>query len=104
MSPTRPALLGLLMLAATLAGCAKDPAKYDAPLFALGSGFSAKSVCSCIFVTGRDEAFCRDQARVSPDVARFKVDHDQKLVTSKVLGGWKQQARYVDDQLGCVMQ
>lgn len=94
-----PLLAGLL-----LAGCAKDPDKYDTHLFALGSGFSAKSVCSCVFVMGRDEDFCRDWSRVSPDVAKFRVDRDARIVTARVLGGWKQRAAYVDEQTGCVTQ
>ena len=76
---------------------------YDASLFALASGFSAKEVCSCIFVSGRSEDECREWTRVSPDVARFKVDQQDKVVTAKAFWMGKTTARYVDERSGCVI-
>ncbi len=48
----------------------------------------------------RDDAFCRDWIRVSPDVARITVDEDAKTVTSRALMGWKRTARF-DPVDGC---
>jgi len=75
--------------------------RYDTGLFSLGSGFAAKQACSCTFVLGRDADFCRDWLRVSPDVARFRIDVEDKVVTARALGMGKQVARYVDDERGC---
>lgn len=76
---------------------------YDASLFALASGFSAKEVCSCIFVAGRSEDECREWTRVSPNVARFKVDTQDKVVTAHALWMGKTTARYVDEKTGCII-
>lgn len=78
--------------------------RYDTSLLHLGTGFSAKEACSCIFVIGQDAATCREILRVSPDVARFKVDEEGRTVTSRALGGWRRTARYVDEQTGCVLE
>lgn len=76
---------------------------YDNSLFSLASGFSAKEVCSCVFVAGQDEAFCKELTRVSPDVARFKVDREAKEVRSRALGMGMQRAVYQGEGLGCTI-
>jgi hypothetical protein len=85
-------------------GCAtRQPPPYGASLFSLASGFSAKEVCSCIFVSGRSEDECREWTRVSPNVARFKVDNKSKVVTANAVWMGRTQARYVDEKTGCVI-
>jgi hypothetical protein len=94
----------LIWLALSL-GCApKHPPPYGASLFSLASGFSAKEVCSCIFVSGRSEDECREWTRVSPNVARFRVDERDKVVTANALWMGKTRARYVDEKTGCVIE
>lgn len=77
--------------------------KYEASLFQLGSAFAAKAACSCTFVMGRDEEFCSEWVRVSPDIGRFRVDAQAKTVTAKALGMGRTQARFVDEESGCVL-
>ncbi len=77
--------------------------KYDNSLFELASGFSAQEVCSCVFVMGRDEDFCAEWTRVSPDVAKFRVDHDAKTVRARALGMGRTTARYTGEKTGCVI-
>ncbi len=92
----------MLGIVGALAGCGnKDLHRYDNSLFELGAGFNARMVCSCLFVMERTEDECREWTRVSPDFARFKVDHEARTVTSKVLGGAKTTAVWVDEQTGC---
>ncbi len=86
-----------------LGGCAKDPNLYDNTLFELGAGFNARMTCECVFVMEQTEAACRAWTRVSPDVARGRVDREAGTVTSRVLGGAKTVARFVDAQVGCVI-
>jgi len=93
--------MNLLLL--LLVSCHHGPPKYDAGILHLASGFSAKEVCSCVFVMGRDEAFCKEWTRVSPDVARFKVDREAREVTASALGMGRRKARFVYDQTGCVL-
>lgn len=93
-----------VVLVLVLAGCGpKDVRVYDNSLFQLASGFSAKEVCSCLYVQRRDEADCAEWTRVSPNVARFKVDDATKTVTAKALGMGRQVARWQDEQTGCVV-
>ncbi len=90
----------LLMLA-----CAKDaPRVYDASLFEIGAGYSAKMMCSCLFVMERDEPFCAEWTQASPDIARFTVDLEQRTVTSRALGMGRRTARFVGVPWGCVLE
>ena len=100
--------LGLLFLLAlpSLAGArgfSERPAKYDASLFELATAYSAKEVCSCVFVLGRDEDFCREVTRVSPDVVTFRVDREAQRVTSRALLFWRAQASYRGAREGCAL-
>jgi len=75
---------------------------YAAPLLQLGSAFAAKGACSCIHVAGRDEDWCRDWLRVSPDVARWRLRKDGS-VTARALGMASSTARYQGPGRGCVL-
>ena len=78
--------------------------KYASTLFKLGSGFAAKEACSCLFVAERDLDFCKEWVRVSPDVARFRVDMESKTVRARALGMGKQVATWVDVERGCRLE
>lgn len=86
-------------------GCAKqaDVRSYDNGLLELASSFAAKETCSCRFVMKRDEAFCREWVRVSPNVARPRIDEVNKTVTARSLGMAKATARFIDEQVGCTL-
>lgn len=90
-----------LLLLLSCAG--REVRTYDTDLLHLGTGYNARMACSCVFVLGREEEACQEMLRVSPDLARFQVDREAKTVTSKALGGWKRTARFVDGQVGCVL-
>ena len=91
-----------------LAGCAKQGEStahiYDATLFELASGYSAMMTCQCIFMMEQTEAYCDDWTRVSPAVARPRVDVEEHSVTARSLGFRPVTAIYVDDRQGCVVQ
>lgn len=86
-----------------LLSCGNEASEYDVGLLDLAAGFSAKEVCSCVFVMERDEATCREWTRVSPDVARFEVDREKKEVRASavLLGGAV--ARYTGPRTGCIL-
>ncbi len=93
-----------LLLTLMLFTCGADkPQKYDAGLLKLASGVTSKEVCSCLFVMERDEDFCRAWTKVSPDIAKFKVDYDEKTVKSRALLT-KSIARYQGERDGCVIE
>lgn len=98
-------MMVVLWITLGMLGCGKNGAvkRYDNSLFDLASGFSAKEVCSCVFVGGHDEAFCRELTRVSPDVAKFSVDQEARAVTARALGMGRTRAVYQGDGLGCTI-
>lgn len=95
----------ILLLLGALA-CAPKPAPraYDNSLFDLASGFAAKEMCSCLFVSGRSEAACAAYTKVDPAVARTRVDLAEKRVSARSLGMGRQSARWVDAATGCVIE
>ena len=62
-----------------------------------------EGACSCAFVMERSKAWCADWLRVRPDVARFRVDNEDRTVTARALGLARSEARYIDAQQGCVL-
>lgn len=100
-------LLVLIPLAMMTCGAGGDgearPERYEAGLLKLASGVAAKEVCSCVFIMGRDEDFCRDWTRVSPDIAKFRVDYEAKTVRGRALF-WRSTARYQGVREGCVLE
>ena len=91
------------MIVLLLFACTRDsnePEKYSAALLSLATSFAVQEGCSCRFVMGRDDAFCKEWIRVSPDIATITVDEQAKTVTSSALMGWKRTARF-DPVQGC---
>ncbi len=93
----------MILLLALLSCGSSETRRYDSSLLHLGTGYNAKMACSCMFVMGGTEEECEEWLRVSPDVARFRVDTEAKTVRSTALGGWATTARWVDEQVGCTV-
>lgn len=68
------------------------------------SGYAAKNMCSCLFETGRQQAFvAATDNNFSPiDIARYEVDTIDKRVTASVKGLMKRTAIYHED-IGCTL-
>lgn len=71
---------------------------------ALATAYRAKDTCSCLFVMGRDEAYCRAWTVASPEVASIDVDRAARAVTAKALLFWSARATYLDARSGCVVE
>ena len=76
---------------------------YDNNDLQLISAYTAKEMCSCLFVMQRDEAYCRAWTKESPAVADVRIDREKKTVESGAVLFWMRRAHYVDDQFGCVL-
>ena len=94
----------MILLLLSLACAKQELPRYEAGILTLATAFRAKQTCSCLFVMGRDEAFCTEWTRVEPDVARTTVDWEGKRVTARALGLSPTSARYVDARTGCVLE
>ena len=95
-------LLGLVLL--TLAvSCGGDGLRqYHNSDLQLSPSYTAKEVCSCLFVMEMDEEFCGAWTRASPNVSSFRVDHEKKAVRATALLLWGSSAHFVSDEFGCV--
>ncbi len=94
----------LVAMVASLSACQEDIGPYHNNDLQLVTGYTAKEVCSCIFVIGQTEEFCRNWTRASPEVASFRIDRENKRVESGAVMLWGARARYVDEKRGCVLE
>jgi hypothetical protein len=69
----------------------------------IGLGFSAKDVCSCLFVALQDENYCKKYVEIKQVQPFFKIDHEEKSVSaSAYLLLWRT-ASYNKETRGCVL-
>lgn len=83
-------------------GCANEG--YNNHDLELLTAYRAKDMCSCVFVQDRDEAYCRDWTKASPNLATMSVDMEEKVVTTEAMQYWSATARFVDAKQGCVLE
>jgi hypothetical protein len=86
-------VVGLLLVATTSVGA-------EATLLELLTGFAAKETCSCVFVVGQDEAYCKDFGSPSFPTT-ITIDKSAKTVTSSA-GISTRTARFADGA-GCTL-
>jgi hypothetical protein len=86
--------------------CACDSGKsrlYDNNDLELATGYTAKELCSCLFVMEMPMSYCSAWTKASPAVTKFSVDFDKKTVESTALVDWGSKARFVSMKFGCVL-
>lgn len=76
---------------------------YDNNDLQLATAYTAKEVCSCLFVMEMPLEYCRAWTRASPEVARFTVDTDRKVVEATALLEWGARAHFDAAKFGCVL-
>lgn len=74
------------------------------PRFSIISGYTAKNMCSCVFVAGMDEKRVLDEdLNFGPlSLANVSVDYENRMVTSRVFG-MKEKIAIYKDHLGCAL-
>ncbi|MBN2360794.1 MAG: hypothetical protein JXR83_15170 [Deltaproteobacteria bacterium] len=93
----------LFVLAAlTLGALACD--SYSENDLELVTGYKAKTMCTCLFVTGQTEQYCAAWSTENPPIASYRIDWDSKAVESQGLLLWGARARFVSERLGCVLE
>jgi hypothetical protein len=97
----RRLLLALPLAAACEAG---PPPQYSYNDLQLLTGYTAKELCSCLFVIGQDEDYCREWTRATPEVASYRIDPAAKSVRAQSILFWGARARFVNDADGCVLE
>ena len=73
---------------------------FQLPGFA--ASFYAKEVCSCMFVTGRDQGFCLDYAKQIVPPGDFSVEPEKKVVRARIFYSIRK-GIYKNPQLGCTL-
>ncbi len=109
MSRGRKILLGALALlvaaAAALLGLVPGVmGRYHNSTPSLAAAYRAKETCSCVFVEGRDEEYCRAWTVATPNIARAEVDRADQRVRARALLLWTATARYAGQGRGCVLE
>jgi hypothetical protein len=89
-----------ITFALSLGACASEG--YDNNDAELAVRQKAKEMCSCLFVMELSEPQCAAWTRVSPNVAKAKIDWNAKRVDSIALGFWSASAHY-EERTGCVL-
>lgn len=92
-----------LVLALVLAAASCSDGRYDNNDLQLATAYTAKELCSCVFVMEMPQDYCREWTRASPDVAKFKIDADRKTVETSALLQWGSRARFDSAKFGCVL-
>jgi len=78
--------------------------KEDMGLLGLGTGYGAKLACSCAYVMGMEEDFCRTWIKASPDLVKVKFDPDTQSVTARALLTNTTTASWRGPREGCTLE
>jgi hypothetical protein len=93
----RSIALGLLLaLAAACDG-------YDNNDLQLVAAYTAKDLCSCLFVMEQTESYCRAWVKARPEVSVQHIDFRNKSVQSAAGLFWGATARWESERFGCVL-
>lgn len=103
----KPKLILLFMISmlglGILSYCAKPrTGEFQASVLMLGLNFTAKALCSCVFVSEQSEEQCLEYASIEQVSPKLKVDRGEKTASSSFLF-WQAQARYEGPERGCVL-
>ena len=78
--------------------------KFDTGLLRIGANYGARLACSCAFVMGQTEDYCRAWVKASPDIVKIRFDQEEKRVTATALGLVRSHARWYGAQEGCRLE
>ena len=85
-----------------ISGC--EESGYDNHDLMLLTRYRAKDLCSCIFVMQRDEEYCRNWTKASPNLATVRVDMEQKTVETAAMQYWSGKAKWINQREGCRLE
>lgn len=94
----------LLVVAAAVSLFSCSKGRYEKNDLELVGQYSAREMCSCLFVMAQDETFCRAWTRASPSVAKYDIDMEGKTVRASAVTLWGGKARFVNARSGCVLE
>lgn len=74
---------------------------YPDGLMKLGMRSTAHLMCSCLYVSENDEAFCREYAALKQVSPWIRVNAQEKIVDARLFLFFSGQAQYVGKNAGC---
>jgi hypothetical protein len=80
-----------------------NPGEYRASILTMGLAFTAKALCSCVFVSEQSEEQCREYASIEQVSPKLEIQRDAKTATSTFLF-FKAKASYLGPEMGCVLE
>jgi hypothetical protein len=99
------ALCATLAAALSLScGASNGPRQYNNNDLQLVTAYTAKEMCSCLFVVEQTEEHCRAWTKASPAIASVRIDTANKSVESFAVLFWGARARWVNESFGCVLE
>lgn len=66
--------------------------------------YTAKMACSCLFVAGQSEEFCRKWVRYKPDFTSWSANRETRVVDVGAVLFWHARARYISEHEGCRLE
>lgn len=97
----------VLALVAALASCG-DEGPVEKPYawndLRMITNYTAKAVCTCLFVEERNNEECVAYSKQAPPVATWSADLEAKTVDASALLLWGARARWVGEKFGCVIE
>jgi hypothetical protein len=94
----------ILVLGFAVSACVSPGRFHNTRDPAVLARYTAKMVCSCLFVAGQSEEFCRKWVRYDPDFAAWSVDGEHRTVDVGALLFWHARARFISEHEGCRLQ
>ena len=97
-------MLGAALAVGAVLACAGGSREYANNDMMLAAGNAAHNMCSCLFVMNMPEDYCRAWVKASPDIARYSVDRERKIVEASALVLWGARARHEGPHHGCTLE
>ncbi len=91
-------------LGALLLSCDGGQRLYNNNDLQLLTAYSAKEMCSCLFVMGQTEDFCVRFTKQAPDVKTYRIDWDHKSIETQAILFWGARAHLRGPRQGCVLE
>ena len=93
------ALLSFILLSSLLSGCEFTNEKMN--LIQVGLNFTAKSMCSCLWVTNNSKEFCDEYTALEEVSPKMDINEASNEVNTSLFWLFSAKAKYVGVKQGC---
>lgn len=79
----------------------RSPGEFKEGIARLGMNSTVHLMCSCLFVSENEEAFCREYAQLRQVSPKISIDWSAKTVEARLFWVFSGRAQYVSLHEGC---